>query len=145
MSNKPRDLDWSDVEADAERDPNRVDALPPFLPSGFESEDGKPTLQDAYDGSYYFIAGAGGDLGEWIAGYEDLLRQEGILGDEPMHWYRTNGAAVNRFAGEGNSNPFQDDLTCLLFSLKGLNAGGLAIFKLKMRDRWFDDVIDNMR
>lgn len=31
--------------------------------------------QTAYDGSYYTIVGAGGDLTEWINGYEGMLTE----------------------------------------------------------------------
>lgn len=41
-------------------------------------------------------------------------------------------------------DPFRDDLTVLTFPLDGLHVGKLAMFKLTMEDRWFDDVTDNM-
>jgi len=106
-------------------------------------------LTEAYDGSYYFIAGAGGDLSEWVNGYNALLNQNEI--GEPVEWFQTTGATVNLFAARkkgaviADADQFPDDLTCLLFPLDGLNAGKLAIFKLQMEDRWFDDVIQNMR
>lgn len=101
-------------------------------------------LGRALQGSYYFIAGCGGDLTEWIDGYEKLLKKEGI--GKPKQWYVTSGAAVNRFAGSGldERNYFKEDLSILMFPLDGLD-GRLAIFKLQMEDRWFDDVIQNMR
>lgn len=99
-------------------------------------------LATAYNGSFYFIAGTGGSLEEWKDGYEGFMRRE-LIG-KPVAWYKTTGKAINEFAGE-NNNPFPDDLTCLLFPLDGLSVGRLAMFKLSMGDRWFDDVIDNMR
>ena len=36
-------------------------------------------------------------------------------------------------------------LTFLLFPLTDLNTGKLAMFKMRMQDRWFDDIINNMR
>lgn len=99
-------------------------------------------LEKAYEGSFYTILGAGGDLQEWQDGYEKLLEDNGI--GKPTEWFQTTGAEINAFAGE-NDNPFPDDLTCLLFPLDGLNVGKLAMFKLSMGDRWFDDVVDNMR
>ena len=102
-------------------------------------------LDPAYKGSYYTIPGAGGDLAEWTTGYEDLLAKENI--GKPTVWYTTTGAAVNSYAGEGVAarDQFPSDLTFLLFPLDGLNAGKLAMLKLAMADRWFDDIIDNMR
>jgi hypothetical protein len=99
-------------------------------------------LSAAYDGSYYFIAGTGGDLMDWVNGYHDMFLDLEI--GWPIAWYKTTGKAVNEFAGE-NDNPFPDDLTCLLFPLDGMKIGKLAMLKLTMQDRWFDDVIDNMR
>ena len=106
-------------------------------------------LEEAYGGSYYFIAGAGGSLEEWISGYEDLLKEQEI--GKPTRWLRTNGATVNGFASQRKGSVITDrdqfpgDLLCLLFPLDDLNTGRLAMFKLQMQDRWFDDVIDNMR
>ncbi len=106
-------------------------------------------LQKAYDGSWYCIAGAGGDLQEWVTGYGDMLKEQEI--GAPSAWFQTNGAAVNRFAEKKNGgelvarDAFPDDLTILLFPLDGLAVGGLALFKLQMADRWFDDVVENMR
>lgn len=105
-------------------------------------------LQQAYDGSYYFIAGAGGDLQEWVNGYNEMLKEREI--GEPVEWFQTTGAAVNHFAEHGgywvsDQDHFPDDLPCLLFPLVGLEVGRLSMFKLLAQDRWFDDVIDNMR
>jgi hypothetical protein len=105
-------------------------------------------LGTAYEGSWYFIAGAGGDLAEWTKGYEDLMVEAGI--GKPKKWYRTVGAAINRYAERGgfavaHTDTFRDDLPCLLFPLDGLDIGKLAVFKVRMEDRWFDDVIENMR
>lgn len=101
-------------------------------------------LAKAYDGSYYTIEGAGGDLNEWVEGYEGLLAEEGI--GKPVEWFTTTGAAVNLYAHPSNPNDlYKFDLTFLMFPLDGLDIGKLAIFKIKMQDRWFDDIVQNMR
>lgn len=105
-------------------------------------------LKRAYAGSYYIISGTGGDLQEWVTGYEDLMSQEGI--GKPVRWLQTTGAAINDYAwpeGWVSTNPdaYPVDLLCLLFPLDDLHGGKLPLFKLRMQDRWFDDVIDNMR
>lgn len=107
---------------------------------------GQRQLEMAYVGSFYFIAGCGGDIQEWIDGYEKLLEEEDI--GKPIRWYQTTGATINRYAGDipcPDRDYFQEDLTCLLFPLNDLNVGKLAMFKLRMEDRWFNDVINNMR
>lgn len=100
--------------------------------------------QDAYEGSYYTILGAGGDLGEWVADYNKLLAEEGI--GTPTSWSKTTGESINNYAATHGevTDPFKDDLTILTFPLDGLHVGKLALFRLRMEDRWFDDIIDNM-
>lgn len=110
----------------------------------------KADLQKAYDGSYYTIAGCGGDLNEWVEGYEEWLAEAGV--GKPVEWLITTGADVNRFRllQSGGTRLFPDDefegaLTFLMFPLDGLGIGKLALFKMEHGDRWFDDVISNMR
>lgn len=101
----------------------------------------KVNLADAYNGSYYTILGAGGDLQEWVDGYEKWLEEKGI--GKPKAWFTCKGKDINEGFGLIGSNAFKDDLTCLFFPLDELNIGGLAMFKLAHGDRWFDDIIDN--
>ena len=100
--------------------------------------------QEAYQGSYYTILGAGGDIAEWTAGYTSMLEEEGI--GTPTCWSQTTGENLNNYAATHGTvaDPFPADLTVLTFGLDGLNVGKLAAFKLRMEDRWFDDIIDNM-
>ena len=102
---------------------------------------GEKDIKKAYDGSYYTILGAGGDISEWMEGYQGLLNKEGI--GQIKQWYRTTGKVLNNVWDLYGNNRFKQGLTILLFPLDGLNVGKLALFKLKMNDRWFDDVIDN--
>jgi len=99
-------------------------------------------LKPAYAGSYYTISGVGGDIDEWVEGYEKYLADEGI--GKPTAWLYTTGAAVNLFAGETH-DPYPLDVGVLLFPLDGLDMSKLPLFKIRMQDRWFDDVISNMR
>lgn len=98
----------------------------------------KVNLKSAYDGSYYTITGAGGDLQEWIDGYNGMLKEQGI--GQPKEWFQCKGKDINR---EYSLTRFPDDLTFLLFPLDGLDAPKLAVFKIRMEDRWFDDIVDN--
>jgi len=101
-------------------------------------------LVTAFEGSYYTILGAGGDLNQWVAGYTDMLQAAGC--GTPGHWYTTTGQAINEYAATKGTvtDPFQPDLTALMFPLVGLNGGILAMFKLQNGDRWFDDIVNNM-
>ena len=106
-------------------------------------------LADADDGSYYTILGCGEPLEEWVEGYEKILETEEI--GKPTEWFQTTGASVNLYARQKFGRPleiddmFKDDLTILMFALTDLNVGRLAATKLFMSDRWFDDIISNMR
>lgn len=100
-------------------------------------------LKRAYAGSYYFIAGTGGPLEDWVTEYEKRLEEDGC--GKPVAWFQTTGGSINDFCGSANNNPYPVDLTCLLFPLDGMNVGKLAMFKIAYENRWFDDVIDNMR
>ena len=105
-------------------------------------------LQKARNESWYCIAGAGGEETEWVDGYTALLEEQGI--GRPAAWFRTNGGTVNAMAGAYHGgvivdrDQFPGDLTLLLFPLDGLHLGKLAMFKLRMGDRWYDDVVANM-
>lgn len=102
---------------------------------------GIDTIQQAYDDWYYTILGAGGDLNEWIEGYQKLCNTKNI--GTIKQWYVTKGSVLNqKWNLEGNDR-FKDDLTILMFDYEGMNIGKLAIFKLNMGDRWFTDIIDN--
>ena len=105
----------------------------------------KEQLYPLYSGSAYTIIGCGGDLHEWITGLTKMLKEQEI--GEPKKWYTFNGALVNDYACEipCKDDRFQSDIIFLAFPLDGLNLGKLAMFKLQMQDRWFDDIVDNMR
>jgi hypothetical protein len=107
----------------------------------------KADLLAARQGSYYTILGCGGPLEEWPKQIEPLMEEAGI--GRPSAWYHTTGAEVNEFAEQGgyrmqSRDLFPPDLQILMFPLDGLNGGKLAMFKIQMEDRWFDDIIDNM-
>lgn len=99
-------------------------------------------LEEAYKGSYYTIIGAGGDINEWKNGYSDMLKQQDI--GNISNWIEFTGKDMNEeFMLEGY-NKYPDNLHFLAFSLVGLNITKLALFKLQMGDRWFDDIVDNL-
>jgi hypothetical protein len=93
------------------------------------------------NGSYYTIVGTGGDLDEWITGYNKLLAEEGI--GKPSEWLTFKGEAINSRYNLQGDNAFKPDTTFLVFPLDGLDVGKLAMFKLRMNDKWFDDLVAN--
>lgn len=99
-------------------------------------------LKEAYNGSYYTITGCGGDLSEWKKGYQDILNQEEI--GAISKWIEFTGKEMNEeFELQGN-DIYPDDLHFLAFSLDKLHIGKLSMLKLRMGDRWFDDIVNNL-
>lgn len=101
----------------------------------------KAVFNAAYEGSYYTIIGCGGDLNEWAAKYCELLEECGI--GTPKQFFAFEGADMNEVYGLTGENAYKDDLPCLMFPLDGLADIKLAIFKLGVGGRWFDDIVDN--
>lgn len=99
-------------------------------------------IQQAYDGWYYTILGAGGDLDEWMEGLDEILDKEEGIG-KVKQWYHTTGKVLNDKWNLREDYRFKDDLSILMFDYTGMNVGKLAIFKLRAGDRWFTDIIDN--
>lgn len=98
-------------------------------------------FKEAYDGSYYTILGAGGEISEWIDGITLMLQEQEI--GTPEKFITFTGDDMNEHYGLTGTNAYPDDFQCLAFSLDGLNTPKLAMFKLRMGDRWFDDIVDN--
>ncbi len=105
-------------------------------------------LQEALEGSYYTIRGAGGELADWTRGYDNLLEERGI--GRPVAWYHATGQQINEFAAAAHGGAirpddcFPADLNLLFFPLEGLETLPI-IFKIERGDVWFDDMIANMR
>ena len=100
------------------------------------------TIEQAYDGWYYTILGAGGDLDEWVEGLSEILDKEEKIG-KVKQWYHTTGKVLNDKWNLRGDNRFKDDLSILMFDYEGMDVPKLAIFKLRAGDRWFTDIIDN--
>ena len=91
--------------------------------------------------SAYTITGAGGDLDEWVVGYNEMLVEHGI--GTPKHWMFFTGNQMNNVFNLTGKNRFKSNISFLAFDLDGLNVGKLAMFKLRMNDKWFDDLVAN--
>ena len=99
------------------------------------------TLRKAYEGSYYTITGAGGDLQDWKDCYAKMLKEQGI--GTITEWVAFSGKDMNDEFNLTGRNRYQEDLHFLAFPLDGLDIFRLAMFKIRMSDRWFDDIVDN--
>ena len=94
-----------------------------------------------YEGSWYTISGCGGDIKEWKDGYQDLLDKEGI--GKITEWAEFTGAEMNAKYHLTGKNAYPSNFHFLAFPLDGLDVGKLAMFKIRMADRWFDDIVSN--
>lgn len=92
-------------------------------------------------GSWYTITGCGGNLNDWKDGYQNLLNHENI--GTIRQWVEFTGADMNAYYRLSSDNAYPNDLHFLAFPLDGLDVSKLAIFKLRMGDRWFDDIVSN--
>lgn len=101
----------------------------------------KNVFQRMYKESWYTIIGCGGDLEEWKDGYNKLLNARGI--GVPKEWVHFTGKEMNEEYDLEEDKKYPDDLHFLAFSLEGLDVNKLAIFKVQMQDRWFDDIVNN--
>ena len=99
----------------------------------------KANLSKAYNCWYYTIIGAEGDLQKWLNGYEKMMDEQKI--GKPTEWYYCHGNDVNREFKL--TEKFEDDIVFLLFPIDGLDISRLAVFKIRMNDHWFTDIIDN--
>ena len=97
----------------------------------------------AYAGSWYTITGCGGDINDWKKGYTDMLNKENI--GTPKEWFEFTGKDMNEEYELTGRNAYANDLHFLAFGLDDLNIDKLAMFKLAMGDRWFDDIVENNR
>lgn len=100
-------------------------------------------LKAAYNGSYYTITGVGGKRDEWINGYNKLMKEQGI-GEVPAeNWIEFSGQDMNVIYHLKGNVRYPNNLCFLAFPIDGLNVNKLAMFKLEMQDRWFDDIVEN--
>ena len=91
--------------------------------------------------SVYTITGAGGDIQEWVNGYDKLLREQNI--GSPKKWMTFTGKQMNECFDLADAKRYENDVIFLAFPLDGLDMEKLAMFKLGMEDRWFDDIVTN--
>lgn len=93
----------------------------------------------AYNGAFYTITGVEGKE-EYVEGYNNLIHDEGL---QPVTWYEFTGKDMNEQYQLRGDNVYQPDLQFLAFDYDKADAPKLAIVKLRMQDRWFNDIVDN--
>jgi hypothetical protein len=101
------------------------------------------TFEDMVKGSFYTITGVGGDITEWVDGYEKMLAEVGL--PAPEYWIQFLGYQMNIHFGLTGTNRYKHDLNFLAFPIENMSPqiGILAKFKIVNEDRWFDDIVQN--
>jgi len=97
-------------------------------------------LKELEQGNYYTILGVDSAT-DYENGYKKLLYKEGI--GQPERWVYFNGQQMNAQYQLIGEQAYPEDLGFLAFPLNGLDLGKLAIFRLRMGDSWFKDIVDN--
>lgn len=103
-------------------------------------------LENIYNKSMATIAGAGGNILEWISGLNEWMKQNNF--GEIKKLYVFKGKDVNEHFNLEGDNQFQNDLTFISWEHDGANEdnfGKYCIERFKMGIRWFDDIIDNSK
>ena len=73
----------------------------------------------------------------------ECLEEENIGTVKSENFFTYSGKDMNDYYHLTGLNRYPDDLTFVSFLLDDLDIGKLAMFKLRIGARWFDDIIDN--
>lgn len=78
--------------------------------------------------------------------YLNFFKEKGIEIDEKVTCYLTEGRYMNMYYNLKGNVAYQDDLHFLIIPLKVFKdgqIGKLALLRLQIGGRWFDDIVDN--
>lgn len=104
------------------------------------TDDTLSILDELYEASAYTITGVK-DTDQFMKGYNDWLADLEI--GQVDTFYSFTGKQMNKKYNLHGNVAYQPNLHFLAFKLDGLNIPKLAMFKIRMEDRWFDDIVDN--
>jgi hypothetical protein len=95
---------------------------------------------DLYEKSAFTILGSP----DAMTTVMDLITALGKIGiNYANKFFVFSGADMNTRYGLTGNNRYQDGLTCISFMQTDQEIGRLAIFKMQVGARWFDDIVDN--
>ena len=98
------------------------------------------TDSDLYEGSAFTCIGIN-DPEEWFEDLNKEMSEEGIGSVDEMFTFK--GKSMNKYYRLEGDHAYPDDLTFLSFHIDKLDRGKLAMYKLRIGARWFDDIVDN--
>lgn len=101
-------------------------------------------FEKLYNGSAFTFEGLSFDnFDELKDQINDILEQENIGRVKSENFFTYVGKDMNDYYRLTGSNRYPDDLPFVSFLLDDLDIGKLAIFKLIIGGRWFDDIVSN--
>lgn len=101
-------------------------------------------FEEMYSGSYYtvylgLVAKDGVDM--WKRHYQDLLFDDNI-GDIEK-WVKFTGEEMNEYYDLTGKNAYVKESIFIAFDIKNLDIVKLSALKLRLGDKWFDDMVAN--
>ena len=101
-------------------------------------------FEKLYNKSAFTFEGLGFDnFDELKDQINETLEQENIGRVKSENFFTYKGKDMNDYYGLTGSNRYPDDLTFVSFLFDGLDIGRLAMFKIRIGARWFDDIVSN--
>ncbi len=96
-----------------------------------------------YNNSAFTFEGLGfDDFDELKDQINECLEEENIGTVKSENFFTYSGKDMNDYYHLTGTNRYPDNLTFVSFLLDGLDIGKLAMFKLRIGARWFDDITD---
>lgn len=101
-------------------------------------------FEKLYNGSAFTFEGLGFDsFDELKDQINEILEQENIGRVKSENFFTYKGKDMNDYYLLTGSNRYPDDLTFVSFLNDGLDIGRLAMFKIRIGARWYDDIVSN--
>lgn len=101
-------------------------------------------FEKLYNNSAFTFEGLGfDDFDELKDQINECLEEENIGTVKSENFFTYSGKDMNDYYHLTGTNRYPDNLTFVSFLLDGLDIGKLAMFKLRIGARWYDDIVDN--
>ena len=101
-------------------------------------------FEKLYNNSAFTFEGLGfDDFDELKDQINECLEEENIGTVKSENFFTYSGKDMNDYYHLTGTNRYPDNLTFVSFLLDSLDIGKLAMFKLRIGARWFDDIVNS--
>ena len=101
-------------------------------------------FEKLYNNSAFTFEGLGfDDFDELKDQINECLEEENIGTVKSENFFTYSGKDMNDYYHLTGTNRYPDTLTFVSFLLDDLDIGKLAMFKLRIGARWFDDIVNS--